>query len=121
MVPYDGEVTVDVSLDGGSAAGTARIATLVSTIDGPDGTIERTATDCGSEPHRDSDGSAAADRWAPNLPGEYTIMLTGTSTGTWTPSFGSITDTDRLVTVVVSNEPVTDEVVEIQTVRVPNP
>lgn len=120
-------ITLNPTLDGYSIVAQVGVDGLVWQIDGPDGSIERTADSCGSEPHPDSDGDGAAARWTPNEPGVSTIVQTATWAGSWSltytdPTFGTFDlGTFPFPAVPVVSAPITYEVYEIQTVGVATP
>ena len=125
----DDASTVDVVAEVPPYRASARaVVTEVSwTIEGPDGTITKSADRCGSAPDVDSDGSDAATTWTPNLPGTSTITMTTTWSAQWTytyvdPFAGSVMiGTFDLGEIPMRSEPFSYEVYEIQTVGVPNP
>jgi hypothetical protein len=116
--------TVDVEARTSASASTAAvgITELVWTITGPDGTDERRATTCGTEPDPDGNGDGAAATWTPNLTGEHQITLSATWNGTWTAElylarYGWITAGPfPLDPITITGQPLTYPVVEIQTV-----
>ena len=120
-------ITLNPALDGYSIVAQIGVDGLVWQIDGPDGSMQRTADSCGSEPDPNSDGDGAAARWTPNEPGVTTIVQTATWAGSWSltytdPTFGPFDlGTFPFPTVPVVSAPISYEVYEIQTVGVATP
>lgn len=119
-----GPVDVEATVWPHRASAQAVVTKVTWTIDGPDGRIERSAQDCGSEPPLDSDGSAAAATWTPNEPGVSTITLTTEWSAQWRytyfdPVLGAVDlGTFDLGAIVLASEPILYEVYEIQSVGV---
>ena len=119
-----GPVDVEATVWPHRASAHAVVTNVTWTIEGPDGSIERSAEDCGSEPDPDSDGSAAAATWTPNEPGVSTITLTTEWSAQWTytyfdPVLGAVNlGTFDLGAIVLASEPIAYEVYEIQSVGV---
>jgi hypothetical protein len=92
---YDAPRDLILSLGGYEIDATVDVVSVTWTIDGPDGLIERTATDCGAEPAVRSTGADAAATWTPNEPGDHRIQLTARWEGVWSlgyvdPAFGVV-------------------------------
>lgn len=107
---------ISIDLGGWSATAAVQVELLTWTITGPDGSIDVDARECGSEPDPYSNGETAAATWTPNLPGDYTIALTVEWGGTWTRTFGGVSETLDMGTVTIDEPPIDYSVVEIQTV-----
>ncbi len=115
-----GPVTASATLNGWTVTATATITLLTWTVSGPDGTVDATGTDCGTEPDPFGDGEGAAAIWTPNEPGAYSIVLTAEWGGSFTRTYGAISQTVDLGTISLSEPAVPYSVVEIQTVGTEN-